>query len=278
VNIVEKTALKHPDAGFVIGVALSAAEIIEKIYAGSFATEYKAGEEPVTIADRLADRHIVDSLHARFPHDRILSEEHGLYVPDSCNNRVWFIDPIDGTREFIRHTGEFAIQIGLAVAGRLQLGLVYQPVGKNLYIAAAGEGCWWHAPGRAWERLHVSKAAIDLRLAVSRSHPCPIGSRVHSLLGGASHFSCGGVGLKLMAMARGFADYYINSSNQTKAWDIAAPEILFVEAGGMVSDLRGQPFAYDPTDFRHRHGLLGACDESLQQKVIAQVKNLKFQG
>ena len=265
--------LRHPDANHVIGVAFSAAKIIEKIYAGDFATEFKDGEEPVTAADRQSDLHIIGELRSRHPHDRILSEEHGLNEPPAFNNRVWFIDPIDGTSEFIKRTGEFSIQIGLAVGGVLEFGLVYQPIGRNLYVAALGEGCWWHTPATGWQRLQVGARASGLRLAVSRSHPCPLGKIVHEKLAGTAVFACGGVGLKLMAMARGLADYYINSSNKTKAWDIAAPEILFVEAGGRVSDLTGNAFSYDPSDFRHRHGLLATCDQTLQQQVISLARS-----
>jgi len=269
VKTLNDIPLRHPDAVFVIGVAFSAADIIEKIYAGEFTTEYKDGEEPVTIADRMSDSHIIEALRSKHQHDRILSEEHGLNAPTEPNNRVWFIDPIDGTSEFIKRSGEFAIQIGLAVDARLQFGLVYQPVGKNLYVAATGEGCWWHNPATGWRRLHVGPRHTDLCLAVSRSHPCQVGQMVHGKLHGRAIFNCGGVGLKLMAIARGLADYYINNSNKTKAWDIAAPEILFVEAGGCVSDLGGGAFSYDPLDYLHQRGLLAACDHELQQQVIA---------
>jgi 3'(2'), 5'-bisphosphate nucleotidase len=278
VKIPNEIPLRHPDASHVIGVAFSAAKIIEKIYAGDFATEFKDGEEPVTAADRQSDLHIISELRSRHPHDRILSEEHGLNEPPAFNNRVWFIDPIDGTSEFIKRSGEFAIQIGLAVGGSLDFGLVYQPIGRNLYVAARGEGCWWYNPASGWQRLQISPRGSNLRLAVSRSHPCPLGRSVHEKLSGTGVFACGGVGLKLMAMARGLADYYINSSNKTKAWDIAAPEILFVEAGGQVSDLAGGAFSYDPADFRHRNGLLAACDRTLQQQVVSLAGPLKIQA
>ena len=267
-NKLNDIPLSHPDAAYAIGVAFSAAAIIEKIYAGEFTTEYKDGEEPVTIADRMSDAHIIEALRSRHPHDRILSEEHGLNTPVEPNNRVWFIDPIDGTSEFIKRSGEFAIQIGLAVEARLQFGLIYQPVGQNLYVAASGAGCWWHNPATGWQRLRVGPRHAELCLAVSRSHPCPVGKMVHDKLHGRAVFNCGGVGLKLMAIARGFADYYINNSNKTKAWDIAAPEILFLEAGGQVSDLGGGAFSYDPLAYLHRRGLLAACDRELQQQVV----------
>lgn len=261
--------LRHPDAAFVIGVAFSAAVIIEKIYAGDVTTEFKAGDEPVTIADRESDRHIIEQLRQRHPHDRILSEEHGLNSPLAWNNRCWFIDPIDGTVEFIKKTGDFAIQIGLAVAGEMEFGLVYQPIGKNLYVAASGQGCWWHSPGNGWQRLQMEPRSGGLKLAVSRSHPCRLGQDVHARLGGGSLIPRGGVGLKLMAIARGQADYYINSSNKTKAWDIAAPEILFIEAGGTVSDLAGRRMVYDPADYRHQRGLLACCSRVLHDRVLA---------
>ena len=272
-NNIGTLPISHPDAAFIVGVAFSASEIIEKIYAGHFKVDLKAGHEPVTIADREADNHITGALRTRYPHDSILSEENGLDIPDSHNNRAWFIDPIDGTREFIRKSGEFSIQIGMAREGRPEFGLVYQPVGRNLYIAAVGEGCWWHNPSNGWRRLQIGPRSEEIKLAISRSHPCRLAQKVHKHIGGTGLLPCGGVGLKLMAIARGQAHYYINSSNATKTWDLAAPEVLFSEAGGVVCDLEGSVFKYDdPSDYHHRHGLLAACDSSLQQQILSCIR------
>ena len=132
-KIINSCPLKHYAAKYVIKTALGAAEIIEKIYATDFKTEYKPGDEPVTIADKQSDDYIVSALKKEYPNDRILSEEHGLYTPEKPNNKTWFIDPIDGTAEFIARNGEFATQIGMAVNEKLEFGLVYQPINTRLF-------------------------------------------------------------------------------------------------------------------------------------------------
>lgn len=274
-SILDTCPIKHYAAKTVMQIALDAAEIITKIYATDFATEYKPGDEPVTIADKQSDTFIVSSLKKAFPNDRILSEEHGLYTPENPDNKCWFIDPIDGTKEFIAKNGEFATQIGLAVDEKLQFGVVYQPIGKNMYIAASGEGCWWHSPEKGWVRLQVKTPDFnDLKLAVSRSHPCGIGQEVHTALHGTGTVVHGGVGLKLMAIAKQTCDYYINNSNKTKAWDVAAPEILFTEAGGYMSDITGVDFCYDPTNYTHKHGVMAIAGKELYEKVIAMTKKV----
>ena len=274
-KIIESCPLKHYAAKYVIKTALEAAKIIEKIYATDFATEYKPGDEPVTLADKQSDEYIVSALKKEYPNDRILSEEHGLYTPQKANNKTWFIDPIDGTMEFIAKNGEFAIQIALATNEELEFGLVYQPIGKNLYVAAKGEGCWYHSEGKTWTKLEVKEPDLNnLRLAVSRSHPCGIGQTVHSTLNGKSLVTHGGVGLKLMAIAKNQADYYINNSNKTKAWDVAAPEILFKEAGGFMSDITGVDFCYDPTNYKHKHGVMAIAGKTLYNKVLEITKKV----
>jgi 3'(2'), 5'-bisphosphate nucleotidase len=235
----------------------------------------KAGNEPVTIADQQADSIITSQLRQRFAHDRIFSEENGLDVPAHANKRTWYIDPIDGTREFIKKNGEFAIQIGLADDQKLEFGLVYQPVGQNLYIAAADEGCWWLAPGKEWQRLHI-QPSDEVVLVISRSQPSKSGQKIHDAIGGTGVISHGGVGLKLMAIARGRGQYYINCSNATKAWDMAGPEILFNEAGGVVSQFDGSRFSYDPADYQHKKGLLASSNQELHQQILKVIKDQKI--
>lgn len=267
--------LNYPDAAFVIGVALSAADKILEIYQQDFTVEFKDKEEPVTIADKEADLIITRQLRQKFPSDKIFSEENGLDQPVKANSRVWYIDPIDGTREFIKKNGEFAIQIGLADEENLEFGLVYQPVGQNLYVAAPGQGCWWHSPDLGWQRLQIpAKVGTEIVLVISRSHPSRLGQKIHEALGGTGIISHGGVGLKLMAIAKGHGHYYVNCSNNTKAWDLAGPELLFREAGGVVSQLDGSRFSYLPEAFRHEKGLVASSSQALQQRVLACINCL----
>lgn len=270
--------IKHKDTKTVVKTALGAAKIILKVYNENFVTEYKPGDEPVTQADKLSDAYIIESLKSAFPNDRILTEEHGLYTPQKdVSNRLWIIDPVDGTQEFVNKTGDFATQIALAVNGKLELGAVYQPTTSTLYIASKDEGCWKFSEA-GWQKLHVPQCDYDnLTLMISRNHKCPTGESIHKALGGKNIKAHGGVGLKLMMIAEQKAHYYINNSNKTKAWDSAAPEILFKEAGGVITDLQGNPFSYDPADYKHKHGLVASCSEDLHKKVVQLAKEMEKQ-
>ncbi|NLI79639.1 MAG: 3'(2'),5'-bisphosphate nucleotidase CysQ [Candidatus Riflebacteria bacterium] len=262
----------HPDLAFVVGVVLSAGEEILRIYRSGFDVSYKKGEEPVTQADQAADRLIVSALLERFPTDATLSEEQGLrnWCPGE-DQRTWFIDPIDGTKEFIKRNGEFAIQVGLAREGRLELAVVLQPTTPCLFVAAKGKGCFRQSGDGGWARIVIPPRTGPPVLALSRSHPSRLAQDVVARLGSGGILQRGGVGLKLMAIAGGEAHFYVNDSNSTKAWDIAGPELLFTEAGGEVSDLLGHPFTYDPKHPLHHHGLLASADKALHQAILQSI-------
>ena len=152
----------------------------------------------------------------------------------------------------------------------------YQPTTKIMYLAAKKEGCWKYSNEKGWERLCVSNCDFNnLTLMVSRNHGCLTGQKIHEKLCGKAMKAHGGVGLKLMVIAEQKADYYINNSNKTKAWDSAAPEILFKEAGGFITDLQGNPFSYDPADYKHKHGLAASCSKELHEKVIKLAKEME---
>jgi len=265
--------LRHNDAGFLLETAETAAREIMRIYSGGFSVDMKGGVEPVTQADRAADELIVRALAARFPGDAILSEENGLQDAGRAGRRVWFIDPVDGTKEFIKRNGEFSVQIGMSVDGALELGIVLQPATGDVWMAARGEGCFHSLAGTGWSRIVIpERGEKPVVLAISRSRPSMLAVRAAKAMRAGQQLECGGVGLKLMAIAAGAAHYYLNDSNSTKAWDIAAPEILFTEAGGIVTDLRGDPFRYDVADYRHRYGLLASSDLSLHGRLLEFVR------
>lgn len=271
---------------FLINLGEEAAGVILEIYSRFHPddVDFKTGKEPVTAADRAANRLIAAKLRERFPHDILLTEEEGLAHPEqasgvqgSPSRRTWFVDPIDGTKEFIKKNGEFAIQIGLAEQGKLIAGLLLQPATGDLWIGARGEGCRHRSSEGVWRLLQIRKAVADapLSVAMSRSHPSPLAQAVSERLGQVRVFQHGSVGLKLMHIVAGDADFYLNDSNSTKAWDIAAPEALFAEAGGIVTDLRGQPFSYDPAHPLHHHGLLASRDADLHHRILALISELQ---
>lgn len=221
---------------------------------------HKPGDEPVTVADREASELIVAGLRAAFPADVIVSEEATDDASRVHARRVWYVDPIDGTKDFIRGGDGFAVMIGLCVEARPVVGVVYQPVGERLFAAAPDVGAWMGAPGAPPRRLAVS--AVDdvgaIRLVASKSHRSPVIDEVKSALGISNELNVGSVGLKLALIALGERDLYVNPFPKCKAWDTCAPEAILVAAGGKLTDTHGDDIRYDELDLGRLRGLVAS--------------------
>ena len=132
---------------FAARLAREASTIVNTFYVGSSEVRYKLHDEPVTEADRSANQHIVTRIQTHFPEDGILSEESKDDLARLKHDRVWIVDPLDGTKEFIARNGEFSIMIGLVVAGAPVMGVIMQPTSNLLYIGAVGYGAYLHEDG-----------------------------------------------------------------------------------------------------------------------------------
>ncbi|HET6343976.1 MAG TPA: inositol monophosphatase family protein, partial [Myxococcota bacterium] len=168
---MESSGFSH-ELEVAIRLARRAGEVILRHYATNFAVDYKDEDatDPVTQADRDANNIIVAGLAAAFPADAILAEESAASPTRHGHRRLWCVDPVDGTREFVDHNGQFAVMIGLAVEGVAEVGVIYQPTEDHLAYGAAGRAV---SVLRGEERpLHVSKQAhpAHATLMVSRSH------------------------------------------------------------------------------------------------------------
>ncbi len=222
----------------------------------------KAGDGPVTIADREANRIILDGLARAFPRDALLSEE----VTSSwvtSGDWTWMVDPLDGTKEFIKANGEFMVMVGLCHVGVPVVGVVVEPAtGRELY-AAKGLGAW-HIPPGATEPTQLRLQRVDpvseLTLAVSRSHRSPRVETFCNLLGIHKEFISGSVGRKISIVTTGKADLYLHPSPGTKLWDSCAPQVILEEAGGRFTTALGDPIAYrrPDGDVRNDNGILAA--------------------
>src|SRR5262249_34103251 len=142
-----------------------------EIYATDFAVRDKAENDPVTEADTRVNAFLVGRLHEAFPGDAIIAEESANEPPKAGASRCWYVDPLDGTKEFIAKNGEFSVMIGLAVDGEARLGVVYQPTTGKLYRGVVGDGAFYEIGDKTYQ-LKVSDTAdpSKLRLVVSRSH------------------------------------------------------------------------------------------------------------
>ncbi len=256
---------------FVAKLAREAATIVNTFYIGSSEVRYKPGDEPVTEADRSANQHIVTRIRARFPNDGLLSEESKDDLTRLHNDRVWIIDPLDGTKEFIARNGEFSIMIGLAVAGRPVLGVVQQPATGLLYAGAVGHGAFLYEDG---ERIELTVSELteirNMTMVSSRSHRQQIVDRIRAQLNITRERVSGSVGLKVGLISRQLAHLYIHPSPGCKEWDLCAPQALLEAAGGRITDCWGNPLRYNKRDVRAHNGII-ATNGELHDQVIEVV-------
>lgn len=241
-------------------LACEAGALTLRYQGGHLDVEMKPGDEPVTAADRAASDLIIAGLREAFPDDILISEENADDSRRLNAPRVWYVDPIDGTKDFIRGEDGFSIMIGLALDGEPGLGVVYQPVGDRMYAAAPGAGTWLAIAGAPAARVSCSAVSevADIRLVASKSHRSTTMDKVKSTLGIDDELNVGSVGLKLGIIARGDRDLYVNPSSKCKAWDTCAPAALLYEAGGTLTDIHGDPLRYRDPDIAHRRGLLAS--------------------
>jgi 3'(2'), 5'-bisphosphate nucleotidase len=256
-------------------LAREAAAIVAGYFGSGIKVDYKPGEGPVTEADREADALIAAGLRAAFPGDGLLTEE----TPDDgsrrARDRVWMVDPLDGTSDFVRGRHGFAVMIGLAVAGRPALGVVLQPTTGRLYRAVAGGGAF--EVDRAGSTTRLAVSTVDelaaIRLVASKSHRGESIDRVRAALGVDDEMNIGSVGLKLGLIARGDRDLYVNPESHASLWDTCAPEVILGEAGGRLTDLHGRPLDYLGPSLRNLAGLV-ASNARLHQRVVEKLSPL----
>jgi 3'(2'), 5'-bisphosphate nucleotidase len=259
-----------------IEIAREASAVLLQIYATDFSVDFKGSgqSDPVTEADRRANTLIVARLRAAFPNDGIVAEE-------SVNNpsvfqarRIWYVDPLDGTKEFVAKNGEFSVMIGLAIDGRAQLGVVLQPSDGTLYAGEIGQGAFVERHGTRTP-LEVSDVSdpSQLGLIVSRSHRPAATGELMATLGIQREISSGSVGLKVGHIGLRNADLYVHMSDKSSAWDTCAPEAVLIAAHGRFTDLAGDALVYGVQDVRTRRGIL-ACNSAAFSAVLPVVRNL----
>lgn len=253
-------------------LALKAGRAVMRFY-GRAVDEGDDPSAPVTEADRESNRIILAGLKKHFPDDEVLSEE----APDSPDrlaaDRVWLVDPVDGTKEFLSGNGEFSVMIGLAVAATPVIGIVYLPAREVLYAAAWGAGAWIEQ-GNEVRPLRAARPSEEgLRLISSRSHLSPVLNHMAEELGISDRRQSGSVGIKCALIAEGVADLYIHPVPYLKEWDCCAPDLILREAGGTVTDCYGEPLRYNKRMVTQPHGFLG-CAPGVLEEVLPTVARI----
>ena len=274
-------------------VGWGAADILRSYYRGNSNNgnleiqDKKDG--PVTAADVAANHYILETLQASLGTEDFgyLSEETYQSLSDEARESlrhhswVWIIDPVDGTRDFINKTGEYAVHIALVHEGRPVLAVVGWPEAEKLYYATLGGGTFVETREGITTRVRVSKrdAIAELSLVASRTHRNERFKQLLRQLPFKEKHYVGSVGCKIATIIEQQADVYISLSGKSapKDWDIAAPELILSEAGGKFSHFDGTPLMYNQGDVNQWGGLMasnGHCHNALckkAQEILSQI-------
>jgi 3'(2'), 5'-bisphosphate nucleotidase len=255
-------------------VAREAAALILQVYATDFSVDFKAPRDPVTEADRQANELICRKLSALYPDVPIVAEES---EPESFADyrkaeRIFFVDPLDGTREFVARNGEFVVMIGLVDGDRAKVGLIHAPELGVSWIGEVGKGAYKIDAHGVRSAISVSDVPMlsDARVVGSRSHRNPALERTLETLGAHELIALGSAGLKAAAIARGIADAYVAPHYAGKRWDACASDALVTAAGGKLTNANGELFDYRAAELDNDRGIV-ASNGFLHDAIIERL-------
>lgn len=260
----------------LIEIAAEAAVGVMRVYETPFRVDYKGPLDPVTEADRGANELICGRLAARFPGAAIVAEES---APESFadfreHERIFFVDPVDGTNEFVARNGEFVVMIAAVEGDRAVAAVVHAPATGLVWAARLGAGAFRIEAGGARTPLSVSQIAslAEARLVASRSHRTPALERALDALGVGQINAQGSAGLKGARVAEGSADAYVAPHYAGKLWDVCPTDVLVSAAGGRVTDARGRPLDYRGAGLATDRGLVasnGHVHDAILERLAA---------
>ncbi len=269
-------------------VGWGAADILRRYYRGEFELDIqKAHSDPVTAADLAANQYILERLQQTLGEDEkfgYLSEE--TFQPGVTpypQPYVWIIDPLDGTRDFIQKTGEYAVHIALTQAGRPILSVVVWPEQEILYYATLNGGTYAEHRSGEVRRLRVKECGLlvqsdrpeDMRLVISRSHRDERFDALLKRLPQTQQTFVGSVGCKIATILEHRAELYLSLTTKSapKDWDLAAPELILTEAGGRFTHFDLTPIEYNRADVAQWGGFLASMGQGHDAlcQLIAQI-------
>lgn len=257
-----------PLAAALVPAVLAAGTAIMRIYAEDFAVEVKGDQSPVTAADAAGEQILLAALSQRTPQVPVVAEEQAAagQIPDIGQGPFWLVDPLDGTKEFIKRNGEFTVNVGLIDQRQPCLGLVLAPALGRLYVGVVNRDAHGQETAQGFQQAVVADATGALQLAgapqplacrrppaagltvlASRSHgtDAELKQALETFLSGrlVAETINAGSSLKFCRVAEGAADLYPRLG-PTCEWDTAAAHAVLRAAGGEVTLLDGQPFLY----------------------------------
>ena len=241
-------------------------------YLGKTIISYKGKNDPVTSADLASQEILIKELN-KFGYG-FLSEELTDDKKRLGEKKVWIIDPLDGTLDFIQKTGEFTILVALVENGEPVLGIIYEPVKDVMYFAAKNGGSFVEHGDKSKKIVVTDENIIEnIKLLVSRNHMGDIEKKFADKENIKNIFKSGSAGLKMGLISEGEGDLYICSYNKTKEWDICAGDIILREAGGILTDMDGKTFSYNRENVINENGYIASNNKS-HQEIVAKLKDI----
>ena len=247
----------------------AAGEAVMRWFGGALEVTFKEPGQPLTEADLEADRILRERLLSGSPEYGWLSEETADRPDRLARDRVWIVDPIDGTRSFIGGRPEFAISVGLAERGRAILGIVSNPASGEIFWALEGGGAYRRGRGGAETRLRVQADAGPRSLLASRSELAA--GEFDPFRDSWQVLPLGSTAYKLARVAAGDGSAFVSRGPKSE-WDVCAGALLVQEAGGVVTDLDGRPIGYNRAD-PYVHGI-AAGSAADHAALIDRVRSL----
>jgi 3'(2'), 5'-bisphosphate nucleotidase len=260
----------------LVRIAAEAAALVSEVYATPFVVDFKGPADPVTEADRRANTLIVERLTKEFPGVPIVAEESKpeSFANFAASREVFFVDPVDGTNEFIERNAEFVVMIGLVEGDAATLGVMNAPALGIAWAGAVGKGAERVDANGTRSAIRVSSVAElgAARLVSSRSHRSVRLDRALASLGPREVYTKGSAGLKGTEVAQGSADAHVAPFYAGKRWDACAAEALIVAAGGRVTDAFGAVLDYRAPGLVNDRGLVatnGRIHDAILKKLEA---------
>ncbi|HEY3234818.1 MAG TPA: 3'(2'),5'-bisphosphate nucleotidase CysQ [Polyangiaceae bacterium] len=265
----------------LLRIAGEAAALVNTIYQSPFRVEYKGPNDPVTLADRAANDLICREIAAEFPGVPIVAEESdpASFSDFRRADRVFFVDPVDGTQEFVRRNGQFVVMIGMLDGERPKAGIVHAPALGTVWCGMVGQGAFRIDPGGDRRQISVSRAGELARATV-------VGSRAHRTRGveralvalNAGHLEAvGSAGLKGVWVAEGRADAYVAPFHAGWRWDACAIEAVVAAAGGRLTDAYGEPLDYRGASLENQRGVV-ASNGLIHPAIVKRLTEFRAAG
>lgn len=250
--VAPKKHLTNEDIEYVAALSRKAGVMAMEMREGVDIREKTGPNDMVTAADCELSRVLCAALKERFPHDTIVSEEDAQHSADDWKQRMWLIDPIDGTDNYISNDGQYSVMIGLLVDMAPVFGWVYQPTAERLYYGGPEYGAWATTDGQEQKKFSPlaplkrdSSARVIMGHRDRKNHPWLMDNPRVSLI------KFGSIGLKVARVLEDHADLYAHLSGKLKTWDTAAPVAIALGGGLDVGCLETDELAFPERSVRH---------------------------